>query len=161
MNITEETPRVEIVIQGATFSVPTPYAEGHTLTANEANALNQVLTENLRNNFANKVKAALETVDGAVDNLNMDELQAALDAYSKDYEFGVRKIGARSGTTALEKEAMSIARRIIKKKLAATKTTLDEETMDRYVLEASKTEKILEMAKKSLEIKKETSEIEL
>ena len=47
----------QIIIQGVTFNVPTPYAEGHVLATNEASALNQLLHENLRNNFASKVKA--------------------------------------------------------------------------------------------------------
>ncbi len=49
-----------ITIQGANFNAPQPYDEGHVLTVNEASALNQVFAENLRNNFAARIKRSAE-----------------------------------------------------------------------------------------------------
>ncbi len=49
-----------IIIQGQTFTASLPYAAGQALTESEARALNQVRLENIRNNFASKVKASLE-----------------------------------------------------------------------------------------------------
>jgi hypothetical protein len=48
----------DVTIAGEVFKIDTPYTEGHTCTAGEASALNQVRHENLRNNFAKKVKDA-------------------------------------------------------------------------------------------------------
>ena len=59
VDVTDDTKFSEITIQGMGFAVPIVYAEGHPLTANQAAALNQVLAENLRNNFASKVKEAV------------------------------------------------------------------------------------------------------
>lgn len=84
-----------ITIAGKPFSVEARYAEGHTLSANEASALNQVLFENLRNNFASKAKEGAD--------------QAAFDAYASSYQFGVRTGGGGS-RDPIEQEAMSIAR---------------------------------------------------
>lgn len=74
-----------ITIQKRTFTVPNPYAEGHVVSANEANALNQVFHENIRNNLAKK----LPEVDA--------DAQAAIDAYAKTYQFGVRTGGGGGG----------------------------------------------------------------
>ncbi len=109
--ITESTPRSTITIAGETFSAPQPYTEGHVLSGNEANALNQVFAENLRNNFASKVKAAQEA--GTFD---LSVFQGSFDDYANEYEFGVRTGGGggRSGNPILA-EAMNIARELVRK----------------------------------------------
>jgi hypothetical protein len=101
-DITPETTRSEITIAGKTFTVPAPYTEGHVLTANEASSLNQTFAENLRNNFAKRVKEADEA--GTFD---ADMLQSQFDDYAAEYEFGVRTAGARS-SDPVASEAMSI-----------------------------------------------------
>jgi hypothetical protein len=45
-----------ITIQGYEFPVHPRYKAGHTLSEPEAEALNQALWDNLRNNFTNKIK---------------------------------------------------------------------------------------------------------
>ena len=70
-----------ITIQKQLFNVPNRYAAGHVLTEGEANALNQTYHENLRNNFAGRVK---EGGDHAT-------LQTELDAYAASYQFGERR----------------------------------------------------------------------
>jgi hypothetical protein len=55
----------QITISGHSFNVPVRYEEGHELTAGEASALNQTYHENLRNNFAKKVKDAGDGADVA------------------------------------------------------------------------------------------------
>lgn len=84
-----------ITIAGKAFSVEARYSEGHTLSANEAAALNQTFFENLRNNFASKAK------EGAT--------QEDFDAYALSYQFGVRTGGGGS-RDPIEVEAMRIAR---------------------------------------------------
>jgi hypothetical protein len=133
----------QIIIQGVTFNVPTPYAEGHVLAANEASALNQLLHENLRNNFASKVKAARgEDPDR---NLNPDEvqsLQEALDVYAAGYEFGVRSVRSSSGPSlsAVDREAISLAKAAIK--AALKKKGYDVKSLDKEDLEAKAAELI-------------------
>lgn len=110
--ITSDTARTEITIAGETFRVPQPYTAGVVLNANEASALNQTYAENLRNNFASKVKAAQEA--GTFEH---DVLQGSLDDYANDYEFGVRTGGGRSGDP-VQVEAMAIARELVRKAIA-------------------------------------------
>ena len=87
MQVSKKTPREDITIQGETFSCPVPFAEGHVCTLHEANALNQLTKENVRNNFAPRVKAGKEN--------STDPAQIASDfeAYVVGYEFGERKGG--------------------------------------------------------------------
>lgn len=97
----------QITIQGNTFRVPLRFAAGHVLKENEAGALNQTFHENLRNNFAKKVKDAGENPDLAA-------LQAELDSYAESYAFGVRTGG---GGGATRDPVMSEAMRIAKKQI--------------------------------------------
>ncbi len=94
----------QITIAGHSFNVPVRYEEGHELTAGEASALNQTYHENLRNNFAKKVKDAGASADLAA-------LQAELDQYAEAYQFGVRTSGGGGvSRDPVMSEAMRIAK---------------------------------------------------
>lgn len=105
MEIKAETPRTLATIAGTTVNVPQPFAEGYALTANEAAAMNQLLTENLRNNIAGRAKKAKE------ENKAFD-MQAELDSYAMNYQFGARSVGFRA-TDPVEKEMRAMARKKI------------------------------------------------
>lgn len=109
MKFTAKTPRNTMKIAGQLFAIAAPFDEGHALTANEASAMNQLLAENIRNNFAKRVKDA-DDVAG---------LQAELDNYVKEYEFGVRRSGGGRTGDPVEAEAMAIARSKVKQALQA------------------------------------------
>lgn len=86
-----------LTIAGHQFEVPegllAKYSVGYTLsTEGEAHALQQVFTENLRNNFANKVKNKL---NGGAELAAEDQaaLQAEFNDYAGKYEFGIRQPG--------------------------------------------------------------------
>lgn len=96
----------QITIAGHTFNVPVRYEEGHELTAGEASALNQTYHENIRNNFAKKVKDAGETAD-------LSALQTELSAYADSYQFGVRTSGGTVSRDPVMSEAMRIAKKQI------------------------------------------------
>lgn len=117
---------VDLTIQGLVFKAPQPYGEGHVLTAVEASVLNQTFAENLRNNFAPKIKSAIEDYAKAqgveVDSVTVDQLdKAALDVvfdnYSKEYTFGVRR-GGRI-LDPVEKELRGMAEEIVRNALKA------------------------------------------
>lgn len=133
----------QILIQGVEFSVPTPYSEGHVLAANEASALNQLLHENLRNNFASKVKS--KRGDDPARNLSPDEvleLQVALDEYAASYQFGVRAVRSSGPSlSAVDREAISLAKAAIKE--ALKKKGFDVKSIDKDELQA-KAEELIE-----------------
>lgn len=95
----------QITIAGKIFNAPVRYEEGHELTEGEASALNQTYHENLRNNFAKKVKDAEET--GKFDQA---AFQAEFDTYAAAYSFGVRTGGGGSTRDPVMAEAMNIAK---------------------------------------------------
>lgn len=72
-----------ITIQGRQFTIPAPYASGHVLNESEAAAVNQLFAENVRNNFAGKIKQAEEKKEAVP---GQDEL----DKYCQEYKFGAR-----------------------------------------------------------------------
>lgn len=113
--MTQET-RV-IRCQGFELSAPQPYSEGHTVTQNEANVLNQTLVENLRNNFASRLRSRQEEAaqNGETYSPDLNELQAEFDEYIAGYEFGVRPAGGGGGRaySPEEREARKLARQTV------------------------------------------------
>lgn len=113
-----------ITIQGLEFAVPVPYTEGHVLTAGEASALNQVFHENLRNNFAAKIKKLKNANGEAIDH---DALQADLNSYAETYQFCVRTSGGpRIVADPVKHAAINLAKGAIKAALAKAGTSLKE-----------------------------------
>lgn len=104
--------------QGFELAVETPYAEGHVLLANEAEVLNQTLVENLRNNFASRIRARQDEGEkaGSVYAPDLTELQDEFDEYAASYEFGVRRAGGGSVRTSdpVEREARKMAEKRVK-----------------------------------------------
>lgn len=109
----------QITIQGHDFNVPVRYAAGHTLTEGEASALNQTYHENLRNNFAKQVKDAKGEAEVLTED-QIKELQAKLDTYAGEYQFGVRTArGPSAPADPVGKEAFAIAKEAIKNAIRA------------------------------------------
>lgn len=92
-----------ITIQGVDFNAPAPFTTGYVLEKDgEVHALNQVLGENLRNNFAKKVKEAKEKAETDGGEVDVASLQSEFDEYAASYEFGIRKAGG--GDASLPKD---------------------------------------------------------
>lgn len=109
-----------ITIQKRSFKVPVRYAAGHTLTENEAAALNQTYWENLRNNFAGKVS------DGNEAGLDDETLQKQLDDYAQDYQFGERRGGGGFRGDPVKTAAMAIAREMVRNAIKAKQLDPDQ-----------------------------------
>lgn len=121
VQVNNDTPQSNITIQGLLFSAPAPYAAGHTITEGEAHALNQVLAENLRNNFASTVKKAVEASkeEGGAP-VDKAELDAAFAEYVGKYEFGVRQAGTSSvAVDPVEREALKLAKAVVRNAIKA------------------------------------------
>lgn len=96
-----------ITIYEEEFTVTTPYAEGHVITAAEAKALNQVRAENIANNFRAKIKAAKE--DGT-----LDKVRADLATYDAEYVFTLASVGGgRTPVDPVEREAKRLAEQLV------------------------------------------------
>lgn len=154
----------EITIAGVAFTAPQPYIAGHPLTDGEAKALNQVLAENLRNNFASKVKAAL---NGA-EELTADQ-KATLDdefgAYASAYEFNATTVRAsRAAVDPVEAEAIKIAKQVVSVKLKEVgkkRSDISDETYNAAIDKVAASEGVLKMARKNVADRKNAASIEL
>lgn len=105
MKFDKTTKRANATIAGKEFSVPQPFTKGYALSDNEASALNQLVIENTRNNFAGRIKRATE-------DKKPQPTQADLDAYLADYNFGERR--ATTGDP-VEREAIALSEGHVRK----------------------------------------------
>lgn len=99
-----------IRIKQYAFALRDLYREGTVLTKPEAQALNGLRAENIRNNFAKRVQSEIEAMpDGkTLSEEKLEELQIALASYEANYQFPLRHTpGERPGV--IEKEAFAIA----------------------------------------------------
>lgn len=83
---------LQFTIQGQIFSLAPRYAAGHVVSLVEANTLNQVLIENLRNNFASSIKTAKDAAEKAGTEVDVEALRTKFAEYASAYVFqGVRR----------------------------------------------------------------------
>lgn len=139
MQITPDAPTKVVKIAGHDFTLPEPFTADHLAGASElgnpeilAGVMNQTFHENIRNNFANKVKAAIKADEAPEDGaesvpFDLAALQTELDKYVAEYEFGVRRSGGSSGKTfadPVEQEMYNMAREKVKEALRKKNITL-------------------------------------
>jgi hypothetical protein len=155
MQYDASTPRTEITIQSQTFTLPQPFTAGHPLTEGEASQMNQLLAENVRNNFAGKIKAQADKPEAE----RKEFTQADLDAYVTEYEFGVRRAGnGEARLTPVEREARRIARDTISAKLKELGKKVDKDTMENLVSTLAAKDHVVKEAEKRV---KATAKISL
>lgn len=106
----------EVTIQGLTFSYEPRYFPGHTIDEGEAKALNQAMKENVRNNFAGKVKAFQE---GAVDEAI---IRASFEEYIASYKFSDRVV-ERQSTNKVEQIHMKLVKEVAEAACRKNNTT--------------------------------------
>ena len=160
-DITEKT----ITIQGLSFTVSTPYAEGHVVNEAEAKALNQTRAEAIRNNTARVVKTALDEAGKTTDadgkevynDLSADVmsgLEAEIAEYDASYVFTLASVGGgRKSTDPVETEALRIARAAITAKLKASGRKVkdvDKDALDAAIAKLADTDNVRKAAAKNV-----------
>ena len=163
-----ETPAKDVTIQGVVVSITQPYAEGHTVTAAEAKALNQVRAENIGNNMRARIKKALEEADGDVAAIQ-ESVQADVSEYDANYEFTLASVGGGSTRMdPIEKEARKIANSLIMAKLremgVTKKAYLEEHGEDALnikVAEVAENENVIAAAKAALAERQKLGDVKL
>lgn len=160
--ITNKTPREDFTIAGHTFSVFQPFHEGHKITSGEASALNQVFAENIRNNFASKVKDAVEA-----GSFELEVFQGQLDDYMADYEFGVRRGGGGRTADPVQAEALIIAKDKVRKALVKKGHALKDvpaseiTRLAKDIIASGKYPEILDAARARVAAQQEVADIEI
>lgn len=150
VDFTEETSRKNIIIKKVEYTIAQPFAEGHVCTANEANALNQLLSENVRNNFAPKVEKS-----------EVAPTQEDLDNYVASYQFGVRSV---SSSDPVEKVMRQLVERKLIEALKArnkNKSSLSSEEFKNAIDAAVEKNRDVLYAKAKEIVMMQTAEIEL
>jgi hypothetical protein len=113
MEFDPSTERRQFGIANMTLSIPALFTAGpRELTAGEANALNQLLAENVRNNLRDD--AQKHVTEGGT----AETFQSKVDEYVAEYNFGVtRASGPRLDPVeaALQELSIGLAKRIAKK----------------------------------------------
>lgn len=154
----------EITIQGVTFAATQPYAEGHVVTEAEAKALNQVRAENLRNNFASKVKAAKGDAESLTD-AQIAELSAEFAEYDASYVFTLASVGGgKRETDPVAVEARRLAKAAIAAMLSDKGRKLkdiDKDKLDAAIATLADSERIQKLAKKAVEDRRKAAEADL
>lgn len=156
------------VINGLSFNISQPYREGHTLTALEADILNQTRSENIGNNVRQWIKDALEPEDGAAPKSEA-EIQEYVAQFDANYVFRSRSEGTGRSRDPYETEARKIARELVKNHLANSgrKITVapDGETeeswkdkVDAQIDKVASLDKVLAQARKNVDAKKKASD---
>lgn len=127
-----DTAMKDKLIDGQTYKITAPYSAGHALNEAEARVLNQVRSENIGNNLRAKLKELHAKGDGG-----LEEAIGLVAKADEEYVFTIANTG--SGARKLdpiEREALNIAKDIIKAHLAKTGRSMskvpDGETEDSW-----------------------------
>lgn len=150
-------------IEGKNFEISQPYEEGHTISAIEARVLNQTRSENIGNNVRAKLK---EAIAAGADDATLAQLVADLDA---SYEFTAAGTRASAKLDPYEKEAISMARQMVKAHLAESGRKLtvapegftDEEWEEKVSAEVERiatSEVVIEGARKTVDAKRKQAD---
>lgn len=102
------------LINGLSFEVAQPYEAGQTINEAEAKTLNQVRSENIGNNLRNQIKTAQEEGKSEAD------IAKIVAEYDASYVFTLASVSASAKYTPEERAARSMAREVVKAKLAET-----------------------------------------
>lgn len=153
-----------ITIQGLDFEASTPYAEGHVCTEAEAKALNQTRLENLRNNFASKIKAAKGEADEVPADA-LESLRAEFAEYDAGYIFTLASVGGgKRETDPVQAEAKKMARALITAQLrekGRKVKDVDKEALDNAIATLADREDIQKAAKKAVADRQKAAQADL
>jgi hypothetical protein len=150
-------------INGMQFELSQPYAEGHTITPIEARVLNQCRAENIGNNTRATIKQMQD------EGKSEQEIIDYVNGVDQSYVFTAAGVSASRKLDPVEREAMRIARELLKSHLAETGRKLtvapegltDEEWEDKVqaVLdEIAGRDEVIAAAKKSVAAKQKQAE---
>lgn len=150
----------DIKIKDCVFSIQAPYTEGKKISAVEANALNQMRAENIRNNMTKKAKAQMKAAE--VENVSdLTEFPAEVAEYDKQYIFAVQS--KTQALSAEEREAIKLARVALNATLASKGRKVRDvrkdnpEWYEEKLAEIASREAVVLMARKVLETRDSAS----
>ena len=160
---------MKTMIQGYSFEISEPYAEGQTITAVEAKVLNQTRAENIGNNQRKAVQAMIEATDsiedeetgklvpGPLSEKDLLELQDGVAAYDAEYTLSMTRSGRTRDPVATM--ARTIARALVEKEVKAQGKSLKQwreevgdDTYNAKIAEVASKKKVIAHAKRTVEL---------
>ncbi len=158
-----EAPKGDLTIGGVVLEAAKIFDEGHVLSEVEASVLNQTRLENLRNNFAIKLKKFLDDAGITADKVSASikaTIQTNFDEFQEAYEFGSR--GGRGSVDPVKRQAMILALGKVRDALKAKgvklssvssekMNTLAEDAIEKNPAFLKKAEKIVAAMRESAE----------
>ena len=129
---------MEIRIGKAVFSTEPRFAEGHVLTAGEAQALNRTFVENVANNLRADVKKFFD--ENPTASTVSDELAAKFAEYADKYQFGERRergAGAPRITDPVDREAINLIKDALRDQITARGGDVKQYTASAYNTKAA------------------------
>lgn len=150
-------------INGLAFEISVPYEAGHIVTEAEAKALNQTRAENIGNNLRKKITEMQEAGEP------FETIAALVAEADANYIFTLANVSTARKLDPYEKEAVKIARELIKEHLAASGKKLTvapegytqeewEDKIEGEVERISTSEAVMKAAKKNVDARKKTAE---
>lgn len=145
-------------INGQQFEITEPYVEGHVVTAIEARVLNQTRSENIGNNTRAKIKEMQD------ENKSEQEIADYVSSVDTNYVFTAAGVSSSRKLDPVEREAVKIARELLKAHLATSGRKLtvtpegmtDEEWEDKVTAEVERIaalDEVVKAAKKNVDAK--------
>lgn len=161
VDVTGEVAEVEpgfqhINIHGILFTAPAPFNEGHVLSEVEAQVLNRTFAENLRNNFAAKMKKTAEEGGEPLTQGDFDE-------YANSYTFGNRpgRGVTLSPVDVEERKLAEMAVRMAIRKRGIKLKGVDKDAYNGYVSRAIETGKYRSQAEEIVRQQQSLDEVDL
>lgn len=150
-------------IEGLNFEISQPYEAGHVITDIEARVLNQTRSENIGNNVRAKLKELL-TNGGSQDNA-----AALVSSVDAEYEFTAAGTRAAAKLDPYEREALKIARELLKQHLAESGRKLTvapegmtpeewDEKIDGEAERIAQSEQVIKAAKQRVDARKKQAD---
>lgn len=140
---------MQIRIRQYTFTLSEPYRAGHVINAAEAQAMNSLRAENVRNNMAKVVGDELAVLpEGTLLSASAQaELQARITDYDGKYQF-VERHRPAAGLGPIEKEALTIAEERVRARYAGDLP--DELRIRNETLAEATTSEVQELARRAV-----------
>lgn len=127
---------MQIKIYNTIFSIPDIYSPGHVLSAREADALNRLRAENIRNNVRDFVAREL----GEEAGYSQPALQARITAYAERYKFG--PVNSKELASPVDLIARQLARERVNADLASQGLDLSMTEVNQLVSELADSDEL-------------------
>lgn len=146
---------MQTIIKGYTFNISEPFQAGTIITKGEAQALNNLRTENIANNLRKLVNDQLALLQPGemIPSPVLEEIQSQITRYDHGYTF-VEKHTPKLRLGDIEAEAREIARERVEAQLRRIGSTLEPEKMEEAISANALFPTVLEEARERVAVKR-------